>query len=165
MTATAAELADRIQRIDWAGDFRHTASRVRLMLEYLRRAALWAQRVDRVAQWPFFDIAEAIDPAARADAELVARTVETLPRHASLTCTYALHFAELATRSPAAVSDLPDPFEPLILMYERGGDFVIHHAHIEVDLAILPNRPLADYADAEPFTTLDAPSLDALDEH
>ncbi|WP_034590387.1 hypothetical protein [Hamadaea tsunoensis] len=163
MTATPPELAYRIGRIDWSGDFTRTRSRVALMREYLRRAAWWAERLERTPEWPFFDVAAAIDADVRADADLVARTTEDLTWYASRTCAWALHFAELAQHPEIVRPDLPDPFEPLIVMYERGGDFTTQNARIEVDLVTLPKKTWVDYKVDQPYASLDPAALDALD--
>lgn len=161
---TAVELAHRLRSVDWAGDFSRTRSRVKLMQEYLRRASWWAQRLDRTPEWPFFDIAEAVDPAVRADPELVARTTEGLGWYAKRVVAWALHFAELRTLAPQKLPDLDDPFEPLIVLFERGGDFTTANGRIEVDLAQLPPKSWVDYRIAEPFVAPDdAAALDALD--
>lgn len=161
---TAAELGHRLRQIDWAGDFTHTRSRVQLMKEYLRRAAWWAQRLGRTPEWPFFDIAEAIDPAVRADPELVERTTTGLGWYAKRICAWALHFAELRTVAPEKIpADLDDPFEPLIIMFERGGDFTTANGRIEVDLAQFPVKSWIDYRTPDPVVSLDDQALDALD--
>jgi hypothetical protein len=161
---TAVELAHRLRGIDWAGNFDHTRSRVKLMQEYLRRASWWAQRLDRTPEWPFFDVAEAIDPAVRADPELVARTTQGLGWYAKRICAWALHLAELRTVVPDLVPDLDDPYEPLIIMFERGGDFTTANSRIEVDLAQFPVRSWVDYRTADPVVALDPAALDELDQ-
>jgi hypothetical protein len=161
---TAAELGHRLRDINWVGDFTHTRSRIQLMKEYLRRAAWWAERLDRTREWPFFDIAEAIDPGIRADPHLVRNTTEGLGWYAKRICTWALHVAELRTVAPHKLPDLDDPFEPLIVMFERGGDFTSANGHIEVDLAQFPMRSWIDYRTADPIVSLDPITLDGLDE-
>lgn len=156
-------LADRLARVEWLDDDERAPSRARLMSEYLRRAALWAQRLDAARLWPFFDIAQLVDPAARADPELVrevyaqvaARGANHLDRRL---CEYALHFAALA--EPDA--ELPDPFAPLVELYERGGQFhqeagLIYFGPMGVKLG-----SIADHLNAEPVAT-DPAALDALD--
>ena len=160
---TAVQLAHRLRAVDWAGDFTHTRSRVKLMREYLRRAAWWAQRLDRTPEWPFFDIAEAIDPSVRADPELVDRTTEGLGWYARRICAWALHLAELRTIAPEKIPDLDDPFEPLIVMFERGGDFTTANGRIEVDLAQFPIKSWIDYRTSDPVVSLDPQTLDELD--
>ncbi|GAA1364716.1 hypothetical protein [Catellatospora chokoriensis] len=156
-------LADRLARVEWLDDDERAPSRARLMSEYLRRAALWAQRLDAAGRWPFFDIAQLVDPGTRADPELVrevyaqvaARGANHLDRRL---CEYALHFAALAEPGSA----LPDPFAPLIELYERGGQFqqeagLIYFGPMGVKLG-----SMADHLAAEPVAT-DPAALDALD--
>jgi hypothetical protein len=161
---TAVELAHRLKSVDWAGNFDHTPSRVKLMQEYLRRASLWAQQLDRTPEWPFFDIAEAIDPAVRADPDLVARATKGLDWHAKRVTAWALHFAELRTVAPEKIPELDDPYEPLIVMFERGGGFNTAHSHIEVDLAQFPIVKWTDYNRPDPIISIeDTALLDDLD--
>ncbi|WP_220270057.1 hypothetical protein, partial [Marinitenerispora sediminis] len=119
------ELADRILAFDLSTGGRQRKSPVVLMREYLRRRAWWAREVEG-AGWPFGDLAAAIDPAVRADPELVHRVRESFPYWVFGmvldTCEWALHFRALQ-ESGASLPDLPDPFEPLLLMYERGDGF------------------------------------------
>ncbi|GAA2392047.1 hypothetical protein Cme02nite_12700 [Catellatospora methionotrophica] len=155
-------LADRLARVEWLDDDERAPSRARLMSEYLRRAALWAQRLDAARSWPFFDVAQLAAPGTRADPELVrevyaqvaARGANHLDRRL---CEYALHFA---AAQPG--SELPDPFAPLVELFERGGQFqqeagLIYFGPMGVKLG-----SFADHLNAEPFDTAPA-ALDALD--
>src|SRR4051812_34686615 len=80
MTSTDAELLmlERLQAVDWEQHDLRTLSRMRLLQEYLRRAAQWAVAVGCESEWPFFDIARCLDPAIRADPELVHRLEDHL---------------------------------------------------------------------------------------
>ncbi|WP_144121454.1 hypothetical protein [Catellatospora sichuanensis] len=157
-------LADRLARVEWLDDDQRAPSRSRLMSEYLRRAALWAQRLDAARLWPFFDVAQLIDPGTRADPELVrevcAQAAERGANHLDRRlCEYALHFAAL----PDPPAGLPDPFAPLIELYERGGQFhqeagLIYFGPMGVKLG-----SMADHLAAEPLPGTDPAALDAVD--
>jgi hypothetical protein len=58
---------------------------------------------------------------------------------------------------------LEDPFEPLILMYERGGGFATENGFVDVDMAGIPLRSWRDHLSSQPIVELDAATLDRLD--
>lgn len=120
---TPHQIAERLARItDWRWDDLRAPSRAALVSEYLRRAALWARALDCAELWAWFDVAAEIDPAVRADPTLVERVNNAIvdgggsPFEERM-AGYALHFAAL----PDVPDDLPNPYEPLIAAWERGG--------------------------------------------
>ncbi|WP_152471803.1 hypothetical protein [Nocardiopsis gilva] len=168
MKSDPLQLAERILSVNWQSDFEKTKSRVALMREYLRRSALWAHHLDSSGRWPFFDVAIIIDPEVRADEEIVERVKDHIEGQSQLpvvtdTCIWSLHFAAL--RSAAVpLPALPDLYEPLILMYERGGGFGIDGTgSIEVDMVALPRRGMQKFLSAEPLASLNPEELDTLD--
>lgn len=166
-------LAERLCAINWEMGFDRTLSRVRLMSEYLRRSAHWADALGCVDRWPFFDIAAEVDPGVRADAALVARVEEHLANDGPSwtvvrnTCLWALHWAALPAgaqvsgRISGAGAD--DPFAPLLLMYERGGGFTLSTGFIDIDAAGVRRRTWRDHLKPEPVVSLDPAVLDELD--
>ncbi|UNO40665.1 hypothetical protein [Streptomyces sp. MST-110588] len=164
-TASALVLAERLERVDWVGSFDRTRSRVALMREFMRRSALWAQET-RCGEWPFFDVAGRIDPAARIDADIVSVIADKIGLQQPViteTIEWALNFAVLSDIR-TDLADLPSPFEPLVQMYERGGTFSLDSTgHIEVDTAANPKGSVGQALGRVPLD-LDAKSLNALDE-
>ncbi|MFF4650880.1 hypothetical protein [Streptomyces sp. NPDC001380] len=163
-------MAERLFAIEWADTeaaFVHDWSRVLLMREYLRRAALWVQAYGIDDSWPFFDLAAHIDPTVRAAPELVARMEEALDGRVGLplaynSCFHATHWAALqdARELPA----LDDPFEPLITLFERGGGFGTENRSADFTLAMVPFRTWEHHVASEPVVTLDPAVLDRLDQ-
>jgi hypothetical protein len=167
---TDATLA-RLQAVDWKGDsgFDHRRSRVRLMAEYLRRAALWAQALDATDEWPFFDIAAHVDPSVQVPADqakdlevLIDRgigwpSVETAARA-------ALRWAALLDAAIPLPPGLEDPFEPLLLMFDRGGAWTTEAGFIDVDGAALRQQTWLDHLSTEPVIVFDPAMLDAMDD-
>lgn len=171
MTSHVDTTAKRIMAINWEGSFARTRSRVALLREYLRRAAWWAEAV-KSEEWPFFDIAHAIKPEVRADPALVKR-IEThlapemqgiLVVHA---CVRALHFAALldaGVQLPKLPGSAVQPFEPLLVMFERGGGFRTDGSGlIQVDIAGVPKGTIQSNLKDKPVVALDPAALDALD--
>ena len=167
---TAATLA-RLEAVDWKGDsgFDHRRSRVRLMAEYLRRAARWAQVLDATDEWPFFDIAAHVDPSVHVPADQ-AKDLEALiyrgigwpsVRTASRA---ALRWAALPDAGTPWPTNLEDPFEPLLLMFDRGGGWTIEAGFIDVDGAAIRQQTWLDHLTTEPTVSLNPATLDALDE-
>ncbi|MCX4677092.1 hypothetical protein OG413_17595 [Streptomyces sp. NBC_01433] len=180
---TATSLVERISAIDWqAGecDFTHGASRSRLMREYLHRAALWVQEFQKHAdrsifdvshseRWPFFDMARSVDPSARPDPDTTARLDAFLFDQASgplvgKICHAALNWTSLSTASLSKYPNLPAPFEPLIVLFERGGAFWVENGFTDFITHRVRLTTREDHIDSEPLSSLDNENLDSLDE-
>ncbi|MFF8831884.1 hypothetical protein [Streptomyces sp. NPDC015131] len=172
---TAAEsrrVMDRLHAIPWEADFdvslRHARSRALLMREYLRRAAHWARAYGAEGVWPFFDIAEYVDPSSIAlDGEVSAELEEYIHRRVGTpsirrVCRGAVHWAAVRTQTKVRLPDVPDMYEPLLLMFERGGGYSIGQ-FIDLDGVALPQGSLDQHLSASPFLTLQPATLDALD--
>jgi hypothetical protein len=164
-------LLDRLVSVDWYGDWdvavSHTRSRALLMREYLRRAALWARELGAEPEWPFFDVTEFLAPGLRADArvedELERFLAGKVPTPSTArTCRGAVRWAALR-QAADRLPDLPDPYEPLLLMYERGGGYSIEE-FIDLYGVMIPHGTLESNLRVEPFLTTDPFTLDALDQ-
>jgi len=172
MNTHVTATAERIKAINWAGSFDKTPSRVALLREYLRRAAWWASAV-KSAEWPFFDIAAAVNPKVRA----AAAQVDAVEAHLSeklqgvlvvRCCIWALHFAaplDAGTKLPRVPDSVAQPFEPLLRMFERGGGFRLGGSGlIEVDAAGVPKGMAQAHRKDTPVVALEPAALDALDD-
>jgi hypothetical protein len=169
LNSAAATLA-RLSAVDWRGAaFDRRRSRVALMREYLRRAALWARELDSEAAWPFFDIAALIAPDLEPPQEL-AEELEALIYErvgwptVQTCCRAAMRWAGLLDSGYRIPAGLPDPYAPLLLMFDRGGGFYTEHVFIELDGASIMQKPMENYLSKEPvLASLDPDYLDALD--
>lgn len=165
--SAAVEIAARVGSIEWNAKPSYRRSQARLVQEYLRRSALWARDL-RAEGWPFFDVALDVDPEVRAPEEVVARAMAGLPDFAtfyvSRTVEWSLHFAAL-TDAGAALPDIPDPFAPLLRVYERGDTVNYTSAGVlEVDGLTVPRGKPDRYARIRPLTAFDEASLLAVDQ-
>jgi hypothetical protein len=163
----------RIMNIQWEGSYDRIPSRLALMREYLRRAAWWAEAL-KATPWPFFDIAYEIKRDVRANSTLITQVETHLASKLGLTsslvvrsCEHALHFAALLD-SGAQLPKLPDsvqqPFEPLLVMFERGDGFRIEGSGlIELDSLGLQKGTIQSNHTNEPVVSLARADLDALD--
>ncbi|MET8468980.1 hypothetical protein ABZY90_00720 [Streptomyces sp. NPDC006422] len=152
---------------DWTASFDHSRSRALLMREYLRRSALWARHYGADNVWPFFDIAEHVDASVQLSPD-VASDLDGLlrggigPNSVERTVAGAVRWAELRRQGCTDLPDLPEPYEPLLLMYERGGGFYVDQA-IDLNGVSLPRWGLDTAIAAPPFLTMGTVTLDALD--
>ncbi|MFF8900516.1 hypothetical protein ACF082_23945 [Streptomyces lydicus] len=154
MTYTCVSLlAQRIIAIDWNSSDENFQERVNCIREFLRRSAQWARRMESPA-WPFFDVAEQLNPTIRASAQTVDEVLQSIPMRPSTvadTCVWALHFAALRDAGEIP-SGLLDPYETLIDMYELGGGFSLDGTGaVEIDLRTMPLKKLEDWIDRPPF--------------
>jgi hypothetical protein len=163
----------RLLAVDWKADFLirlgYARSRGKLMQEYLRRAAWWAQGLDATGQWPFFDIAGLVEPGLHAPPEL-AEQLEIMIHDRigwpslRVTCRAALRWAALLDTGIPVPPHLEDPFEPLLLMFERGGGFITEHGFIDLGASAVPQKTWRDHLAPHPIISLDQAALDALDQ-
>jgi hypothetical protein len=167
----AATVLARLLVIDWESPlaFDHRQSRARLMKEYLRRAALWAQELDGGKPWPFFDIPVLIAPDVHPPQDLADQLEALIDERigwpaVQTSCRAALRWAALLDSGHPVPVGLPDPYEPLLRVFERGGGFTTEHGFIELDGASVSRRSITDYLSDEPvLASLDPDYLDALD--
>ena len=184
---------DRVGKIEWRHDPARLGSQVALMREYLRRSALVAEALGGTADWPWNDAAArltlpGVDPRflpgyALLDPEPEYRGPGTDPLedrvlalsrrilggadHPTVymrnTCLWDIRWEAVSSHPSLAPLDLPDLYEPLIVMYERGGWFRMEHGYIDLGetmIAISFRQALH----LTPLPALDSQALDRLDE-
>ncbi|MET8626171.1 hypothetical protein ABZW30_20855 [Kitasatospora sp. NPDC004669] len=79
-------------------------------------------------------------------------------------CRAAVRWATLRDTPEVRLPDLPDPFEPLILLYEQGGEVIADESRaFNFGGRAVRITPWRDHLSAEPATALDPATLDALD--
>lgn len=160
----------RLLAVDWKGDawFDHYRSRVRLMSEFLRRSAWWAHRLNATSSWPFFDIAQFAAPDVHVPDDLAERLEGLISAGigwpaVGTCCRASLHWAAVLDAG-APPSSLEDPFEPLMLFFDRGGGFTIETGFVEVGAGAVRLRTWQEHLKPEPVVKeLSAAALDALD--
>ncbi|MDJ1643101.1 hypothetical protein [Streptomyces pakalii] len=165
MTESAVEaLAKRLETVEWSGDFSRTRSRVALMREFMRRSAIWARQTNS-SVWPFYDVASHFASMDDIGEEIPAPLIKSVEMQHPIvrdTVRWSLNFAALRD-GKIPLPDLPEPFAPLVLMYERGGAFQLDGTgHIEIDAAAIPKGTVEQALNRQPIS-LDANYLDSLD--
>ena len=164
-------MSKRILAIDWSDRElaeRKDMARLQLMREFLRSSANVAAEIWGAAKWPYFDIAFSVNPEVDIEpgswAILEEHLEERLAFPVVAACRHALRWAALKDLGGTPLTTLPDPFESLILVWERGGAFVVDGAHqIPFDHGILRVKPWREHVSPEPIISLDPAVLDALD--
>ena len=167
------EMADRLIRVDW-DDVESALPRARsrdlLMREYLRRTAWWAHRLDAgvgwPSGWPMFDIASLIAPDVRAAPAVLEQVDGAQPGWLGrdrFLCRWILHWTQLR-HSGVELPDLPDPFEPLVIFYERGAGFSLENGMIDVGVKWVRIGSVRENLIEAPVVELDAAVLNAIDD-
>ncbi|WP_282688882.1 MULTISPECIES: hypothetical protein [unclassified Streptomyces] len=178
----AKRLVDRITAINWQEEelsFTHGAYRAHLMREYLRRAAAWIRKLEKQAStpsfgtghsgnWPFVDFARVVDPSVAPNSELAYRLDDFLAEYVSVPlagkiCRQALSWYSLLDESLSRFPDLPDPFDPLIIIFERGGGFWVENGFIDFVTHRVRLADWEQHLDRGPLASLDSEYLDSLD--
>uniref|UniRef100_UPI00368985EF hypothetical protein n=1 Tax=Kitasatospora sp. NPDC059722 TaxID=3346925 RepID=UPI00368985EF len=164
---------DRLTAIDWWDEdaaYAHAPSRSRLFREYLRRSALWAQAYQATDDWPFVDLAAHVDPSVQVDAELASQLDAFLEAgvgfvKAKALCRAALRWAALLDSSTVRLPSLPDPFEPLLRMFDRGAwcGLVIENRVADFFTLRVPFGRWQDHLGTNPVIPLERSALDAID--
>lgn len=169
----AGAVLERLRGVEWEMRwdlaFARVGSRRVLMWEYLRRAAVWAGACGAEGVWPFYDVTAYVDPEFELGHGL-ADSLEELLRgvpgeELRRTCAGPVRLAELRARNPELVAGLPDPYEPIVLFYERGGSFTRDCSGGFLDLvgALYKPGPLQGFLGSRPVGVLGDAVLDALD--
>ena len=159
----------RVRAIDWNQSDRseREGSQIALMREFLRRMALWADALACTSQWPFFDVADKLagrHPAAQTALADVQISFDDLPFHPRKILTGFVKWAAIEDLAEVSAYGLPAPFEPAIVMYERGGVFHVENRMFQFNLASFPLGTPPSYLGKPAIAALDADALTAEDE-
>jgi hypothetical protein len=168
----AEAMLSRLLTVNWDGDadasYRHAVSRAKLMQEYLRRSARWAAQLNATEAWPFFDIAGHLAPEIEPPAEMAEQLEKAIvtrtgwPSH-RVVARAALRWGALLDAGVPLPAGLEDPFEPLLLMLERGGAYITEGGFIDLGGSSILRKTWRDHLSSAPVTTLEPVNLDALD--
>jgi hypothetical protein len=144
-------------------------SHYRLFREHERRVALWSKALGfpREAQPVIWDIATVIIPSVAVEEEKIRDISEHAKGHYTLRIFQnALKWTAIQDSPEARRYNLPAPYEPLIILYERGGDVYkdeMGGRRWFVTKATLIPRMHEYYDRTTPFVELDTAILDAID--
>ena len=161
---------ERILAIKWEPDDTRVHSHIALLREYLRRAALWAKALNCTDEWPFFDVAAHLCPLETADET----KIEALNTHfmqtpfyvagiIEKTCKLFIQWERVKNSPKVSEFTLPEPYEPLIMLYERGGIFSTEHGFFDFAIGGFPRGQWQQYDQTIPLLELDTKTLDEID--
>ena len=160
-------MAARLSAIEWERHGDKAWSKAALLREYFRRAARWAIAYECDTRVPFFDIAACVDLSIRADQGVlddVLEQVRAAGRSVTRVTPFLLHWAALsATPSVDLPPDLEDPFEPLVLLFERDGGFHTENGEVNLEWLSVPMAGWRNRADNPPMASFAADVLDEID--
>lgn len=158
--------AARLSAVDWQRHGYRTWSKAALMLEYLRRTALWADAYGCDSRVPFFDLAACMNPGIRADRDVVDDVLAKVGKggwNVKQIAPFILHWAALRPVLGEFPPGLEDPFEPLLLLFERDGGFHTENGAIELEYLSVPMRDWRTRASRPPMASFAAEDLDEID--
>ncbi len=164
------DVAIRIMRSNWQPSFEHGGSNWLLITEYYHRAALWAKALQCASEWPYFDVSSKVAPKFSIDEETEKKVEDFLSEHhldahtMKIPLLGALRWAALNSQAIPTSFNLPDPYEPMLLAYERGSLVQIEHCFVDVGGFTFSLKPLSYYIEKEPLPTLNPTWLDQVDE-
>lgn len=160
---SVADMAARLAAVDWRRHGDKAWSKTALLKEYLRRVAQWAKAYDCDTRTPFFDLAACVDPGVRADP----RVLDDLLQKAGAggwdvehVTPFILHWAALRPTLPPG---LEDPFEPLVLLFERDGGFHTENGEVNLEWRSVRLAHWRNRAGDPPIAGLAAADLDEID--
>lgn len=167
MKSNLDQLTQRIKQISWKKNDLRRRSQARLVQEYLRRSAIWASVLKR-ANWPFYDVAEVVNPEVRVPGEMIDQILDWVPNggtyYVSKTLNWSLQFANLQDVQGVDI-DLPDPYDPLIRVYERGDSInYTPVGYIEVGGLSVPRGKAEKYARIKPLLDTSESVLQEIDD-
>ncbi|GAA1563732.1 hypothetical protein GCM10009804_20510 [Kribbella hippodromi] len=145
----------------------HFGARRRLASEFFRRKAVWADALGITRLWPFADIALAFDPATETDPAWLERLEagvgrELLPAVRKVV-TDMFRWQSLGERPYERFPEFDDPYEPMVQVFELGGEFMPGQGGIDIYIGPVPYLDLAARL-AQPPIPIDPATLAALDE-
>lgn len=130
----------RVSNIQWEKvGYIERVSNMALVKEYLRRVALLIKTHSLNVRYPFFDASEAIGKTQHLD------LIKICPQLGTVTNTFIKRICEcylkwailVDEKEPVAVQ-FSNLYEPLIMIFERGGTVGRHHGDIIAAFGVLP---------------------------
>ncbi|WP_427884954.1 hypothetical protein ACQHIV_22505 [Kribbella sp. GL6] len=168
--AACERLLARLKAARWDDDEAeklHETSRRQLASEFFRRKAVWANALGVTERWPFADLALLVDPSVETDpvwlADLETAVGHKLQVMVRDVVTDMFRWVSLGDRPRERFPELDDPYEPMVQVFERGGEFWQGQSGIELPIAGVSYGGLEFRLGQEPIA-IDASALAALDE-
>jgi hypothetical protein len=159
----------RFLEVEWTPQEQHARSQIFLIKEYMRRMALWANALNATKYWPFFDVIEQIDPSLSVPQTALFQFEKSvqgkyLKSFVKWSGEWYLRWSAHNHEPQIAAYNLPEPYEPLIISYERSGAFYVEHGKwLTTPGGTIHLRNWEDFNQPQPIVELDNLILDRLD--
>jgi len=151
----------RIKNIDWNRGYDYTKQDTYKLLirEWLRRMALWGKALGVTNKWPFINVVYEIfgeenillDPFIdEISSFLWAARVNPFSIYV---CVWYLYWSEAKNRREISQFNLPEPCEPIIILFELGGQLRKENRFLDFVMIDIDNWK--EYDLLEPFIFLD----------
>ncbi len=119
---------DRISHIDWENGRIYRPSHVPLTQEYLRRILMWKKATkcsETFGDWPHLDIAKCLHPELELPERIRIQVADVLGQSIDdiSFCYCFIRWIMVKENDEVQAFNLPDPFEPIMLSFERGNRF------------------------------------------
>ena len=185
----AYAVIERLWSLDW--QFRNTCpSHVALMREYLRRSAQTTRALEATDLSPWNDPAEFVqhpnldlnvlpgftllssapeylgagfDPLENRIQTLNQQLPKNFTPLMRKTCLWAVRWASLQRLPVILRHGLPDLYEPLLVLYERGGWFRTERGQVDFGGPMIPVPSAEQRLQHPPMASFESEALDALD--
>jgi hypothetical protein len=143
MTLSFIELAKHLTALHQVSDeFDASSEEVMLVKEYFRRVSVLAQELGRWHGGPFFDPVKLLGEPLLGDAERIIADFSTASNQPNAyvrrVCIDALRWTALAEQGEPLPQRHSDLFEPLIVLFERGCGFGLHHGELLIGGFAIP---------------------------
>jgi hypothetical protein len=170
-------LSARLLAVEWVYDAKRKKSHEALFKEHLRRQALWLNALAMTEDFPTYDLAALVNDKIRAGNDFtnaIRRHLTTCELNSTMILTgvleSALHWAALEDLELLSdFPDLPNPYEPLVILFERHGTFTIEEMFGRYVIGYtergpsLARGPWQRYFQQEPYVELETSVLNRLD--
>jgi hypothetical protein len=114
-------------------EYTYRKSNLILAQEYIRRAALFMKYISKDCKFPFFRAADFLEKPNFIDINSVCPKLSLLDiRSEKNVCKYYIEWAFLADEGEELALRFEDIYDPLILLFKRGVNLMIHHGFLEI---------------------------------
>jgi hypothetical protein len=163
------DMVARLAQISWERHGHRAWSKAALLKEYFRRAARWSTALACTPRTPFFDIAACVDPAIRADPAAIDQLTQIANQGGANwgvahVLPFIVHWSALRATPGIVLPGLKDPFEPLILLFERDGGYHMEQGGVNLEWMTMRVSGWRDRAADQPMASFDPQLLDQIDQ-
>ena len=126
----------KLMSFDWKYNELMQEEYISYVKDFLSKSAVWSVKIKKTKEFPFFDFAkcvgefEEIKSFYHQKLENYFDNFYYISSQVKATCHWYLEWSTACDNSKIKSLNLPDPFKPLISLYERGGHFRVENRFI-----------------------------------